>query len=144
MNGAEGSFLRSVWRSAGAALTAALGLTATAEAQPQRLAPEAAPPEWVAYAETATQAVTSWLEGEAAAGVRLSLDRTRPAADQPTPPLELKLWIDGSGMISRAGFASLDDAEADAEVRAALEGRRLASPPEGMLQPLRLEIQLAY
>lgn len=123
-------------------LAAALGLAAPAQAQ--SLSPEAAPVAWVAYAEAATEAVTAWLEeeSEAASSLRRYLHQARPAADQLTPPLVLKLWIDSQGVISQVDFVPLAHAEADAALRSAVDGRRLARPPAGMLQPLRLSVQL--
>lgn len=143
MNGAGRSKF-SVWRFLATGVAAAFGFVAPAAAQEPspRLAPEAAPAAWVAYAETANRAVVIWLQDEAAAGVRLYLDRTRLAADQPAPPLELRLWIDDEGVVHRVEAASSNPPEVNAELKVAVEGHRLASPPPDMLQPLRLAIQL--
>lgn len=132
----------SFWRVLASGLAAALGLTA--EAQAQSLTPEAAPTAWVAYAEAVTRTVTAWLEEEreAASSVRRYLHQTRPAADESTPPLVLKLWIDPDGLISRIEVSPFVQAETDAALRSAVDGRRLARPPSDMLQPLRLSVQL--
>lgn len=144
MTGAASPSKPSAWRTLTAALAAALGLAAPAHARPQSLAPEAAPSAWVAYAETVTRTVAAWLEeeGEPASSLRLYLNQSRPAADQPTPPMVLKLWIDPQGLVSRVDFTPFADAEADALLRSAVDGRRLPQPPSGMLQPLRLAVQL--
>lgn len=134
----------SAWRTLTAAFAAALGLATPVQALPQSLAPEAAPPAWVAYAETVTRTVAVWLEeeGERASGLRSYLDHSRPDADQPTPTLVIRLWIDPRGLVSRIDFPPLADTDADALLRAAVDGRRLPPPPHGMLQPLRLAVQL--
>lgn len=144
MTGAASRPKMSSWRALATGLAAALGLAAPVQVRAQSLAPEAAPAAWVAYAETATQVVTSWLEDESevASSLRYYLHQTRAAADQPTPPLVLKLWIDSQGVISRVDFAPFAHAEADAALRSAVDGRRLAPPPSGMIQPLRLSVQL--
>ncbi|HRL25662.1 MAG TPA: hypothetical protein PLT84_12810 [Brevundimonas diminuta] len=132
----------SSWRALATGLAAAFGLAAPAQAQ--SLTPEDAPAAWVVYAEAATRAVTAWLEenGEAASSVRHYLHQTRPAPDQPTRPLVLKLWIDPKGLISRIDFTPFAQAETDVALRSVVDGRRLAPPPSGMLQPLRLLVQL--
>ena len=97
------------------------------------------------YAETATQSITAWLEedSEPATAFRAYLHQTRPAEDQPTPPLVLKVWIKPDGRVDRIDFTPLADESANANLRAAIVGRTLGSaPPRGMLLPLRLAIQL--
>src|SRR5690606_24334309 len=125
----------SSWRALATGLAAALGLAAPVQAQTQSLTPEAAPAAWVAYAEAATRTVTTWSEedGEATSSLRLYLHQPRPASDQPTPPLELKLWIDPDGVVSRVGFAPFAHKEADADLKTSVQGRRLPPPPSGML-----------
>lgn len=144
MTGAANPSRPTVWRTLTAALAATFGLAAPAHALAQSLAPESAPPVWVAYAETVTRTVAAWLEEEGgpASSLRLYLHQSRPAADQPTPPLVLKLWIDPQGLVSRIDFMPFADAEVDALLRSAIDGRRLSRPPSGMLQPLRLAVQL--
>ncbi|MFK0298763.1 hypothetical protein ACIQTU_06045 [Brevundimonas sp. NPDC090276] len=142
MAGVASRTMTSSWRALATGLAAAFGFAAPVQAQ--SLSPEAAPVAWVAYAEAATQAVTAWLEedNEAASSFRHYLHQTRPAADRHTPPLVLKLWIDAQGRITRIDFAPFAHAETDAALRSAVSGRRLARPPSGMLQPLRLSVQL--
>jgi hypothetical protein len=116
-----------------------------AAAQPQSVAPAEAPAAWVRYAEMATQSITAWLEedGEPATAFRTYLHQTRPAEDQPTPLLVLKVWIKPDGRIDRTEFTPFADDAANAALRAAIVGRTLASrPPRGMLLPLRVGIQL--
>ena len=128
-----------------AAALAGVGLAATAPATAQSVAPSAAPVEWVRYAEGATAAVNTWLqaEDEAAGRLRAYLDATRPAPDQPTAPIVVKLWIDGDGTVSRIDFPPFAHAEANADLRGLVVGRRLpGTPPKDMLLPLRIAVQL--
>lgn len=120
------------------------GLASTAPVAAQTLSPSAAPVEWVRYAESATTTISAWLgeESEAATQFRTYFDRTRPAEDQPTPPLELRVWIDPDGGVSRIAFTPFAHEEANASLRGAIVGRRLPAPPADMLLPIRIAIQL--
>ncbi|MBN9505336.1 MAG: hypothetical protein J0I69_04850 [Altererythrobacter sp.] len=127
------------------ATLAGITLASAAPAAAQTIAPSAAPVEWVRYAETATAAITQWLEAEDETAVRLRayLDRTRPAEDRATPALQLKIWIAADGLVSRIDFPPFAHEEPNADLRALIVGRRLpATPPVDMLLPLRLAIQL--
>ncbi|MEG3086710.1 hypothetical protein [Sphingomonas sp. PB4P5] len=122
-----------------------VGLGGAAAAQPQSVAPSEAPIAWVRYAETATRSVTTWLEedSEPATAFRAYLHQTRPAEDQPSPPLVLKVWIKRDGRVDRIGFTPFADQSANASLLTSIVGRTLPSaPPRGMLLPLRLAIQL--
>lgn len=135
------------FRNLGAALAGLLsgfsGLGGPASAHGQSVTPAEAPSEWVAYAQTATQSITRWLEedSEAAIAFRAYLNQTRAADDQPARPLVLKVWIEANGRISRLGFAPFAHEAANAGLRGLLVGRSLAAPPSGMLLPLRLSVQ---
>lgn len=120
------------------------GLASTAPVAAQTVNPSAAPAEWVRYAEGATGTISAWLgeDGEAATQFRTYLDRTRPAEDQATPPLELRVWIDPDGAVSRIAFTPFVREEANTSLRQAIVGRRLPAPPRDMLLPIRIAIQL--
>jgi len=142
MTGAASRSRLSSWRALTTGLAVALGFAAPVQAQ--SLTPEVAPAAWVAYAETATRIVTTWLEkdGEAASSLRRHLHQMRPADDQPAPPLVIKLWIDPQGVISRIDFAPFTLDEVDAVLRSTIDGRQLGRPPLDMLQPLRISVEL--
>ncbi|MNU30643.1 hypothetical protein [uncultured Brevundimonas sp.] len=144
MTGAVSRLKMSGWRALATGLAAAFGMAAPAQAQVQSLAPDAAPAAWVAYAEIATRTVKAWLEedGPPASNLRLQLHQTRPAPDQPTPPLELKLWIEADGVVSHVEAAPPAKETVSVDLQSSVQGRRLAPPPPGMLQPLRLAVQL--
>ena len=127
------------------AAVAGAGMAATSPATAQTVSPSAAPVEWVRYAESATVTISQWLgdDGEPATQFRAYLDRTRPADDQPSPPLELRVWVDPDGAVSRITFTPFVHEEANIHLRSAIVGRRLARPPQDMLLPLRIAVQLA-
>lgn len=136
-------FARLAWK-----LASTFGLGTATAASPiaaQSVSPGQAPAEWVAYASYATATITKWLEADndAATRVRAYLDATRLSPDQPTAPLLVKLWIDKDGAVSRIDHAPFTHPEANADLGALIRGQRLdVSPPENMLLPLRILIQL--
>lgn len=121
------------------------GVGAAGEAAPQSMATSEAPAAWVAYAEAVTTTLSDWLEEDAEAATRLRayLQATRPAEDQLTPPLLLRLWIDRQGVVERLEFTPFAHEEANADLRTAVLGRRLTAPPPEMLLPLRIVIEIA-
>lgn len=129
-------------------LASALGVStalASSAAAAQSVSPEQAPAEWVRYADYATKTITTWLEAQSEAAIRLRtyLDATRTAPDQPTAPLMLKVWIDKDGTVSRAEHTPFAHGEGNADLRALIVGGKLdVSPPEDMLLPLRILVQL--
>lgn len=127
------------------AAVAGAGLASTSPAPAQTVSPSAAPAEWVRYAESATETISAWLgdDSEAAVQFRAYLDRTRRAADEPTAPLELRVWIEPDGTVSRIGFTPFAHEDANASLRAAVVGWRLPPPPADMLLPIRIAVQLA-
>ncbi len=127
------------------ATLAGAGLASAAPVSAQTVTPSAAPAEWVRYAEGATATITEWLQAEDETATRLRgyLDRTRPSADQATAPLQIKIWVDAEGAVSRIDFPPFAHEEANADLRAVIVGRRLAGPPpQGMLLPMRIAVQL--
>ncbi len=128
-----------------ASLLALLGGPAVSQAVDSMSSGGQAPPAWVAYAQEATRTVIGWLNADEspASGIRAVLEQTRPAPDQPTPPLVVRIWVDPSGAITRVEFPPLSDAQATQDLRALLTSHRLEAPPQGMRQPMRLGLQLA-
>ena len=127
------------------AAAAGAGLATASPVAAQTIAPSAAPVEWVRYAEGATAAVTLLLEAdnETALRFRAYLHRTRPAEDEPTPPLELKIWVGESGVVSRMEFTPFAHPEPGADLRSLVVGQRLpGEPPPDMLLPIRIAVQL--
>lgn len=136
-------FARLAWK-----LASALGIGAAAVSVPasaQSISPQEAPAEWVAYASYATTTITKWLEAESDTATRLRtyLDATRPSPDQPTAPLLIKVWIDTDGTVSRIDHAPFAHQQANADLKALIvDGHLDASPPDDMLLPLRIVLQL--
>ncbi len=122
------------------------GLASTAPAAAQGVTnPDQAPVAWIRYATSATETVTTLLQAESEAAVRLRayLDATRPAPDQPTAPLLIKVWVEKDGRISRIDHAAFAHSEPNADLRALLVGAALpGAPPADMRLPLRILVQL--
>lgn len=112
---------------------------------PQAVPPSAAPAEWNRYAESVTASVKQWLQADSETATRLRayLDKTRPAPDQPATPIELKIWIDPSGKVTRIEYPPFADPAANADMLALVVAQPLpAKPPMDMLLPLRIRVQL--
>nr|WP_314430995.1 hypothetical protein [uncultured Brevundimonas sp.] len=139
---ASRSHLHAPFRTLAAGIAAVLGLAG--QAQAQSLTPDEAPEAWVAYAENATRTLTTWLEADEASAIdlRQELDQLRSSPDQPTESLELRLWVSADGVVTRVEPAPRAPLKASAALRGVVDGRRLPPPPKGMLQPLRLAVQL--
>jgi hypothetical protein len=102
------------------------------------------PAAWVAYAKEATISITGWLNGDTppAPRMREAMTKQQPQAGQPLPPMILSLWVAPTGAISKVKAKSGSNAQADADLHTVLLGRKLGAPPKGMLQPIRLAVQL--
>lgn len=127
-------------------LVAALGTGMPSAAAPaQVVSAVAAPAEWVRYAESVTANVKQWLQADTEAALRLRahLDATRPAPGQPTAPIEIKIWIDADGVVTRIAYAGLASAEANADLHSLIVRQQLPGrPPKTMPLPLRIQIHL--
>lgn len=135
-------------RSLLARLGLAFGLAGTMQGSAtaaQSVAFDKAPPAWVAYGKGATVAITGWLNADKgpAAHMREALAKLRPAGSDALQPLLLKLWMTPGGTISRIEAASSGNAQADADLRTALLGKKLKAPPKAMLLPMKLAIRLS-
>lgn len=131
------------------ALTAALGsVFAMDAASAQTASPDMSsmtpPAEWLAYAETATTALTAWLEAdtEAASRMRLRLGAGRPSQDAATHLMEVRIWIAPDGRVSRIEGPLHEDAQAEADMAKIAASASLNAPPSNMPQPLRIGVQL--
>jgi hypothetical protein len=131
-------------RTLGALAGLVAGGEAQAQAQPRTVSPSAAPAAWLRYAEEATQTITGWIGEPDGPGARFHayFDQTRPAADRPSAPLTVAVWVKPDGTIERIDFAPFVHEAANSDLRAALVGRRLAAPPPDMLLPMRIAVQL--
>jgi hypothetical protein len=140
--------MKHIGRLAVGGISALLGIAGATDAIAQtsrRVSPEQAPPSWMAYAQTVSEAIRSAISSEEPVAVRLKahLDATRTDPSQPSVMLPLKLWVDAKGVIMRVEFAPFADAEANTDLTNLLVGRAVGSaPPRKMLLPLRLTVQL--
>lgn len=113
-----------------------------AQARPQAT-PHEVPADWLRYANSVQEAVGSWLgeDSETATRFRSYLAAIPSSRGSASYEVQLKVWIDGNGIVDRIEFPSFGDATADSDLRALIVGRKLSTmPPQAMLQPLRLAI----
>ena len=145
---AGNSHLKCIVRLAAGGIAALLGIIWTSGAAAQTsnsVSLERAPPSWIAYAQTVSEAIRGAISGEEPAALRFKayLDASRTDPALPAPILALRLWIDAKGAITRAEFAPFAHEAANSDLSGLLVGRAIGSPPpKGMLLPLRLSVQL--
>ncbi len=121
-----------------------LVLGGLAAASAAAAAPPQIPAAWLAYAAQASDALGQRLaRSDDADVVRFQTWLQQHPHAAHAEVLAVSLWIDGNGTITRSQFASLGDAQVDADLRALLASTRLPSaPPPEMRQPLRLGLSL--
>lgn len=123
----------------GTGLITAMPVAATAQTVPQH---------WISYAQlTGNQLQERLSDGEEQAVVRLHgwlQDRVLAGQDgAPPAPVVVRIWVAGSGQVSRAEFDSLGSAQADEDLRMLLTSTALTEPPPGdMRQPMVLRLRL--
>ena len=127
------------WRG-GARIRGWLVLAGLAAAGTGSSAEPAVPATWQAYAGSASSALAERLaRTDDPRVVRLQAFLQQNPDTASAAPLVVSLWIDAGGTVIRSQFASLGDAQADADLRAVLDHAPLPGPPPpGMRQPLRL------
>lgn len=124
---------------------AALAMPAQADTQPPLHAP--VPAAWSRYAAAVSRQLQASLadsHNPAATRFHRFLD-DQANTSQKTPALVVKLWIWQNGKIARAEFASLGNAQANADLGAViLKAAPQTPPPRSLPQPLILRLQLTY
>jgi hypothetical protein len=118
-------------------------MLAPGAASAQRVAPSAAPMEWVRYAEASASMISAWLQEEEGAPprVRAYLNEAR-GADHAPVEVEASLWLSSDGKVERLHFSSISNAQVNSDLQEAILGRRLSAPPPGMLLPMRIAIRI--
>lgn len=123
------------------ALVALAMFAASSEVQAQ-----SAPQHWLDYARSASSQFQIWLsDGTDERVMHLHAwlqqrDTNDRLIGVPTPVVT-QVWIARDGQVQRIEFASLGEAQADADLRALLS-RRLPAPPPDMRQPVVLQLSL--
>lgn len=114
------------------------------EAQAQAPASVAPPQSWIVYAGEVQAQVAALLasDEEAAARLRVGTMAAFPDLDNPPPPFVVNLWINPEGLISQARFQTSGVVDLDQALGRLLVGRRLASPPPNMTNPLRMRLRI--
>lgn len=107
------------------------------------------PQHWISYANLAGNQLQSTLSDPADAVVQrlhawMQARLLREGAPPP-PPLVVRVWVAADGRVERVAFASLGDAQADADLRALLTAQPLSeAPPRDMAQPMVLQLTLNF
>lgn len=119
---------------------------ARAQAQPAQPIPQ----HWVSYAQLVGNQLQDRLgDAQSEAVVRLHAWMQERILKEgqavPPGPLVVRLWIAADGSVSRLEFATLGQAQADADLRAVLTAEPLSEPPpRDMRQPMVLQLSLAF
>ncbi len=127
-----------------------VGLTvSSAPVMVQTAMAQSVPQHWVSYAQMAGNQLEAWLSDPANdAVVRLHewMQQRLLQEGQPLPPpLIVKVWVAPDGKIARAEFASLGQAQADADLRSLMMTQSLSEPPpRDMRQPMVLQLNLSF
>lgn len=127
-----------------------VGLTvSSAPVMVQTAMAQSVPQHWVSYAQMAGNQLEAWLSDPANdAVVRLHewMQQRLLQEGQPLPPpLIVKVWVAPDGKISRTEFASLGQAQADADLRSLMTTQFLSEPPpRDMRQPMVLQLNLSF
>jgi hypothetical protein len=104
------------------------------------------PPEaWRRYAELAGRTLPVWLDEATPAAIRLRdyLDDLRAERGGEEVDLPLSVWITPDGLVSHVAAPIFAQPEANADLRAVFEGRKLSEPPPaGLRLPIRLRIRI--
>lgn len=127
-----------------------VGLTvSSAPVMVQTAMAQSVPQHWVSYAQMAGNQLEAWLSDPASdAVVRLHgwmQERLLKEGQPLPPPLVVKVWVASDGKISRTEFASLGQAQADADLRSLMMTQSLSEPPpRDMRQPMVLQLSLSF
>lgn len=127
-----------------------VGLTvSSAPVMVQTAMAQSVPQHWISYAQMAGNQLEAWLSDPANdAVVRLHewMQQRLLQQGQPLPPpLVVKVWVAPDGKISRTEFASLGQAQADADLHSLMTTQSLSEPPpRDMRQPMVLQLNLSF
>jgi hypothetical protein len=140
---------RLLWTAAGCVgVLSLLGWSTTPSASAQSLnyrSSNAVPAAWMRYAQLVQYRFKEWLSADDDVAYRfhLFLENRAVAGDTPPESLVVKVWIAKDGGVQRVEFPSLQDAQADADLRAILtQGNIGEPPPSDLLQPIHLKVAL--
>lgn len=127
-----------------------VGLTvSSAPVMVQTAMAQSVPQHWISYAQMAGNQLEAWLSDPANdTVVRLHnwmQERLLKEGQPLPPPLVVKVWVAPDGKISRTEFASLGQAQADADLRSLMMTQSLSEPPpRDMRQPMVLQLSLSF
>lgn len=107
------------------------------------------PQHWIAYAQLASGQLQGWLgDGSNESAQRLQEWGQKHLSNSAASAVEnaviVRLWVAPSGKVERAEFASLGDAQADADLRHVLTEQAISEPPPNdMALPMTLGLTIA-
>jgi hypothetical protein len=104
-----------------------------------------APPHWIQFAKLVKYRFEDWVGADDAVANRFRSYLREHAGKPDGPPstLSVRAWLNPDGTVERVSFPSLNNAEADADLRTILtRGNVGEAPPPEMLQPLNLRFSL--
>jgi hypothetical protein len=104
-----------------------------------------APPHWIQFAKLVKYRFEDWIGADEAIANRFRAYIREHAGKEDGPPqmLEVRAWLNPDGTVERVSFPSLNDPQADEDLRTILKrGNVGEAPPPEMLQPLHLRFSL--
>jgi hypothetical protein len=107
--------------------------------------PSSAPPSWIQFAKLVKYRFESWMTADEAVANRFRtyLKEHNGKDDGPPQTLVVKAWLNPDGSVERVSFASLNDHQADEDLRTIHKrGNVGEAPPPEMVQPLNLRFSL--
>jgi hypothetical protein len=102
----------------------------------------AVPATWSQFGQLVQDQFKALLEAndDTANRFRLTLKNQPASGEFPPGVVLVQVWVGSDGKVTRLEFPSLQSREADADLRAILEGANIGRPPSDMPQPLRLKL----
>jgi hypothetical protein len=107
--------------------------------------PAQAPPSWAQFAKLVQYRFETWIgaDEEVANRFRTYLKQSAGKEDGLPASLVVKAWLNPDGTVERVAFPTLNDPQANADLRTILtRGNIGEAPPPEMLQPLNLRFSL--
>jgi hypothetical protein len=105
---------------------------------------EAVPASWSRFAQLVQDQFKARLEADdgTADRFRLFLKNRSASEDLSSNALLVQVWVGADGKVERVAFPPLEDEQADADLHALLERRKIGPPPSDMPQPLHVKLAL--
>jgi hypothetical protein len=124
-----------------------LGLAVSSSPVSAQTAPP--PQNWISYAQLASNQFEGWLsdpENDTVQRLHAWMQQRMLQDGEPlSPSLITRVWVAADGRVNRVDFATLGNAQADADLRTLLTEQALSEPPPpDMRQPMVLQLTLSF